>query len=277
MTRPTLVEVPYDLGRRDVNGAAGVPLLAEALHDERSDRVEVAFDDGSRPELRNEIAASMAVVRALADRVRAVVAGGGLPVVLAANCHSSLGTVAGVGGRAGVVWFDAHADFNTPESTASGFFDGMAAALLMGAGWATLRRRVEGLEPVPEERFAYVGMRDPDDGERERLAASRVHQASGLDDLATTLDALREQVDAVYLHIDLDVLDPSAGRANPFAAEGGLQADELARAIDAVAERFAIRAATFTAYWPESDPERAVPNIARMAFDRVVAATTVTA
>ena len=277
MTRPTLVEVPYDLGRRGVNGGAGVPALADALHDERSDRVAVTLEEGERPELRNEIAASMAVVRALAGRVREVVARGSLPVVLAANCHSSLGTVAGVGGGVGVVWFDAHADFNTPESTPSGFFDGMAAAMVTGAGWANLRRQVEGLEPVPEEHFAYVGMRDPDDGERERLAAARVHQASGLADLGTALDALRQRVDAVYVHVDLDVLDPSAGRANPWAVEGGLTADELARAIDAVAERFAIRAAAFTAYWPESDRDRAVPQVARTAFDRIVAAAAVTA
>jgi arginase len=277
VTRPTLIEVPYDLGHEGVNGGAGVALLAEALHDERSDRVAVVLEEGTRAETRNEIAASMAVVRALAGRVREVVAGGGLPVVLAANCHSSLGTVAGLGGGVGVVWLDAHADFNTPESTPSGFFDGMAAALLTGAGWAKLRAQVEGHEPVPEEHFAYVGMRDADDGERERLAASRVHQAAGLDDLATTLDALREPVDAVYLHIDLDVLDPSAGRANPWAVEGGLQADELARAIDLVGERFAVRAAAFTAYWPESDPERRIPPIARTAFERILATRPVTA
>jgi arginase len=277
MRRPTLIEVPYDLGRPGVNGGAGASALAEALHDERSDRIAVALHEGDRPELRNEIAASMAVVQALAARVREVVAGGGFPVVLAANCHSSLGTVAGIGGGVGAVWFDAHADFNTPESTPSGYFDGMAAALLTGAAWATLRAQLEGHEPVPEEHLVLVGMRDPDDGERERLAASRVHQASGLADLGTALEALRERVDAVYLHVDLDVLDPSGGRANPWAVEGGLQADELSRAIDAVGERFAIRAAAFTAYWPESDPDGAVPKIARAAFDRILAATAVTA
>jgi arginase len=277
MTRATLVEVPYDLGRQGVNGGVGATVLAEALHDDRSNRVTVTLEEDDRPELRNEIAASMAVVRALADRVRDVVARGGLPVVLAANCHSSLGTVAGIGGGVGVVWFDAHADFNTSDSTPSGFFDGMAAAMLTGAGWANLRSQVDGLEPVPEEHFVYVGMREPDDGERERLAASHVHQAAGLADLGTALDALRQRVDAVYVHVDLDVLDPSAGHANPWAAEDGLTADELARAIDVVAERFAIRAAAFTAYWPESDPEGAVSRAARTAFDRILAATAVAA
>ena len=111
----------------------------------------------------------------------------------------------------------------------------------------------------------------------QRLAESRVHQASGLDDLGTALDSLRERVSSVYLHVDLDVLDPSVGRANPWAVEGGLRADELLEAIDAVGERFAIRAAAFTAYWPESDPDGAIPGIAHAALDRVLTARPVAA
>jgi arginase len=272
MTRPTLIEVPYDLGRAGVNGGAGASVLAEALQDERCE-LDTVECEGSE---RNEIAASMAVVRALAERVRHGVAGGGFPVVLAGNCHSSLGTVAGIGGGVGAVWLDAHADFNTPDTSTTGFFDGMALALLTGAGWPRLRDQVEGLRPIPEEHVVLVDARDADEGERERLAGSRVRQA-GIEGLTAALDSLRERVDSVYLHVDLDVLDPSAGRANPWSVDGGLQADELAEAIDAVGERFAIRAAAFTAYWPESDPDRAIPVIARAAFDRVLAAAKVAA
>jgi arginase len=267
--RPALVEVPYDLGRAGVNGGAGASALAAALQDERSDRRLLVWDG----EARNEIAASMGVVRELGACVRDVAGAGSLPVVLAGNCHSCLGTVAGVGGDGlGAVWFDAHADFNTPDSTTTGFFDGMALALLTGAGWPRLRESVEGLRAIPEEHVVLVDARDADDGERARLAESRILQASGLDDLGTALDSLHERVSSVYLHIDLDVLDRSAGRANPWAVEGGLPADELLEAIDAVGERFPIRAAAFTAYWPESDPEGAIPAIARAALDRVLTA-----
>jgi arginase len=270
--RPTLVEVPYDLGRADVNGGRGASVLADALQDERCERTAVRWDG----EARNQIAASMAVVQALAARVRDVVREGGFPVVLAGNCHSCLGTVAGIGGGIGAVWLDAHADFNTPDSSTTGFFDGMALALLTGAGWPRLRDQVEGLRPIPEDHVVLADARDADEGERERLAGSRVRQA-GLGDLPAALDSLRERVDAVYLHVDLDVLDPSAGRANPWAVDGGLTADELTKAIDAVGERFAIRAAAFTAYWPESDPDGAVPGVARAALDRILAAGAVTA
>jgi arginase len=271
--RPTLVEVPYDLGRAGINGGRGASALADALQDERSNRRLLVWEG----EARNEIAASMGVVHALATCVRDVVGSGGLPVVLAGNCHSCLGTVAGIDQEGlGAVWLDAHADFNTPDTTTTGFFDGMALALLSGAGWPRLREGVAGLRPIPEEHVVLVDARDADEGERERLAASRIRRA-GQTELTAALDALRERVATVYLHVDLDILDPSAGRANPWAVEGGLGTDELLQAIDAVRERFEIRAVAFTAYWPESDPDGAIPAIARAAFDRVLAASSVAA
>jgi arginase len=261
-----IIEVPYDLGRRGVNGGRGASVLAEAFANGH-DRTLLEVQDESR----NEIAASMAVVRALARQVREVVRRGSFPIVLAGNCHSCLGTVAGIGGGVGTVWFDAHADFNTPDSTRTGFLDGMALAMLTGAGWPRLRAQVEGLSPIPEEHVVLVDARDADDGERERLAASRVRLA-GSDDLEAALDDLHQRVDAVYLHIDVDVLDPSVGRANPWAVGGGLQLEELLEAIDAVCGRFEVRATAFTAYWPDTDPERAISEAARAAFSRLLAA-----
>jgi arginase len=248
------IQVPYHLGHGEGGLAAGVAPLAEAV----AAKPEVVRVERGGP-LHNEIAASFDVVRALATRVRQT---RGFPLVLAANCHSSLGTVAGLRSDVGVVWFDAHGDFNTPDTTESGFFDGMALAMLTGSGWRVLRESVEGLRPVPEERVVLVGARDLDEPEREQLDASRIARPA-LAELPQALDALRELVDAVYVHVDLDVLDPSVGRANWFAADDGLLLPELLDAIDAIAERFTIRAAALTAYAPECDPERAIPAAAR--------------
>ena len=88
---------------------------------------------------------------------------------------SSVGTVAGTGAEGlGVVWLDAHADFDTPEDNLSGFFDVMALAVLTGAGWTALRETVPGFAPVPEEQVRGAGVRDLEPYQRARLGRSAV-------------------------------------------------------------------------------------------------------
>ena len=157
-----LVQVPYHLGREDATLGTGPPLLAEAIGGETA-----VVDRGES--FRNEVQASMAVVRALAAVVRDTLDGGYHPVVLAGNCNSALGTVTGAGEDLGVVWLDAHGDFETDETTTSGFFDGFALAMLTGQGWTAMRR---GLTVVPPHRVVHVGGRDFNPGERERMVAA---------------------------------------------------------------------------------------------------------
>jgi arginase len=268
MTRVVLIEAPYHLGREGVGLGKGVPVLSEALRDGTETRV---VDRGG--EVRNEIAASMDVIRALALEVRRVAEEGVVPVVLAGNCNSALGTVAGLGSPRGlgVVWLDAHADFNTPETSESGFFDGMALAMLTGAGWEQLRKGVPDLWPLPEEQVLLVGARDLGDGERRRLARASLLRA-GAEDVEARLADLAERVGNVYLHVDLDVLDPSAGRANWFACDGGLSVEDVERVVDAVARRFVLAAAALTAYQPDADGDATIPRAARRIFERIVAA-----
>jgi arginase len=263
----TLVQVPYHLGREGGLGK-GVPVLATALADLADENVIVAHE--REPEPANETAGCFDVVRALSTSVSSVVDDGRFPLVLAGNCHSSLGTCAGLGRPVGVVWLDAHADFNTPETTTSGFFDGMALALLTGACWEALRRTVPGHRPVAEEHVVLVA-RDLDPAEEQRLSSSSVLRAE-MDALPDALDRLRERVEDVYLHVDLDVLDESVGRANWFAGEGGATVEQLQAAIDDVGARFTIRAAALTAYTPDTDPEGSIPPAARALADRIVAA-----
>ena len=86
-----------------------------------------------------------------------------------------VGTLGGLGtGPTGVRWFDAHGDFNTPESTLGGFLDGMALAIATGRCWIGLAATVPGFTPVAEENVVLVGARDLDPAEGELLRASRV-------------------------------------------------------------------------------------------------------
>lgn len=262
----TLIQVPYHLGREDVGLARGVPVLADALAEWATNTVAI-----ERPvRFLNEVNASMAVVRALAETVRVTVEGQrSFPLVLAGNCNSSLGTVTGLHGEIGVVWFDAHADFNTPDTTRSGFFDGFALSMLTGTGWAALR---EGLRAIPEENIVLVGARDLDPEEEERLRGSRIARVQPGQSLDAALDALSVRVRSVYVHVDLDVLDPAEGRANWYAADGGLTAGELAAAIADIGVRFSIAAAALTAYAPECDPVGAVPQAAQTIANAICAA-----
>jgi arginase len=248
MSGATLIQVPYHLGRKGVVLGAGPEPLAQAIGGE-----SIVVERSEQ--LTNEISATFDVIRATRGAMRETLEAGGFPLVLAGNCHCALES------EIGIVWFDAHADFHTPDSTTTGFFDGMPLALITGEGWTELRGTIEGLRPVPEDRIVLVGARDLEPTEAARLAASAIARPH-IDSLEAALDDLRTRTDAVYLHIDLDVLDPSEGKANGWAVEGGLTADELESAVEAVRARFDVAAATFSAYDPTVDPDGRIPAVA---------------
>jgi arginase len=122
---------------------------------------------------------------------------------------------------------------------------------------------VPGFYSVAEEDVVLVGVREVDPAEEERLAASDVAVVSaelmehgGLRVLAKALDTLRTRVGRVYVHLDLDVLDAGkVGRANSFAPEGGLSAEELEMALGEVRKRFAVAAAGIASYDPAFDSD----------------------
>jgi arginase len=219
--------------------------------------------------------------RRLARRVRAAAEEGAFPLVLAGNCNSCLGTVAGLDpatAAVGVVWFDAHPDFDTPDRSL-GFFDGMGLAILTGNGWELLRATIPGFLPVAERDVVLVGVRDFEPHQRAPLEGSGLRVLAGSSfapaELAGALDGLRRRIHRVYLHIDLDALDPSEGRANRYAAEGGLSLLQLEEAIDLVFGSFQVAAAAITAYDPEVDEDGRMARSARRVL-RAVARGAVT-
>ena len=249
---------PFHNGLEGVDMGAGPLRLAghPAISDElRGQGWNVHTETIDAPEPTDpEIVRVVEGARRLARRVRAAREIGAFPLVLAGNCNSSLGTVAGLG-RVGVVWFDAHADFDTPDRSL-GFFDGMGLAILTGNGWELLRGTIRGFTPVDEPGVVLVGVRDLENHQRAPLEASAMHvlpgAAFGDGEFARALDELPRRV---YLHIDLDVLDTSEGRANRFAAAGGLSVDRLEWAIETIFERRTVAAAALTAYDPALDDD----------------------
>src|SRR5262249_18264444 len=120
----------------------------------------------------SEAGSAFELIGLVAERVRRAVADDAFPVLLSGSCFAGLGMVTGLEESSpGVVWFDAHGDFNTPESTVDGYFDGMPLAILTGSGWPHLVERV-GVTTVPESAAILAGGRDFDPLEQERVESS---------------------------------------------------------------------------------------------------------
>jgi arginase len=219
VARLRLISWPFDLGVADVGVGAGGRDLArdEQLRARLAEQGwAVSLDtvpgvDERAPETRRVFELN----RRLAHRVRAAVDEGAFPLVLGGNCNSCLGTVSGVRpGRTGVVWFDAHANFDTTDDNLSGYFDVMALTILTGSAWRGLRETIPGFEAVDERDVVLAAVRDLEPYQRDFLERSAVRSVPGaMEGLEPALDDLRDRVDRVYLHLDLDALDAEEARS----------------------------------------------------------------
>jgi arginase len=273
--RHELIEVPAMAGDASHPAAEGAAVLRAALADAgyrpASHRVSV-------PPVGVDLrAASIEVSRRTAEEVRATVGRGRRPVVLAGSCDIAPGLLAGVrDAGCGVIWIDAHGDFNTPESSVSGFWPGMTLAVIVGdCGedvWSALDWR-----PVAPEVVALLGVRSLSPAEEsqrlERSAVQVVRWRDGVaqDDIGTTLDRLARRVERVYVHLDLDALDPSVGSGvvDP-PVPGGLSAPQLSELLDHVQQRFLVAGATIATYTPSKDDGSTLP-IAVASVRRLIA------
>jgi arginase len=207
------------------------------------------------------LAASAAVSRVLQKAVRSAVTAGRLPIVLAGSCDAAIGVAAGLDpGPCGLVWVDAHGDFNTPQSSASGFFPGMSLATVTGHCHQQLWTSLGGRPPIPEELVMLAGVRSLSPAaEARRLHNSAIHvvpweQGTPRGDIAAALDQLASQADQVYLHIDNDAFDPAtAPGVVDEPVPGGLSLAQMEDLIHALAARLPITAATIATYTPAND------------------------
>ncbi len=272
MSAIQLLTVPYDSGHHGVRMGAGPDHLLKAGLEAHLDRAghHVSVEQVKAPasDIPTEIATAFELARILSGSVHRALELNRLPVVLAGNCMTALGTIAGIrSAEPGIIWFDAHGDFNTPETTVGGFLDGMALTTATGRCWAQLASSIRGFQPVNDRNVLMLGARDLDPLEASALNSSDVAWLSPEDmrqSLDPALDALRARVRTVYIHLDLDVLDPSVGKANSYAAPGGLTLEELRTTLGRIVQRFRVGAVALTAYDPACDDDG---RVARAAFD----------
>ena len=267
-----LLAVPYEVGALRMGVGRGPERLIEAGAQEAlgSEGAEVSVETIELQEdLRDRSGASEAkaafeLIGLVSNAVQRAVEDGAFPVLLSGSCFAGIGVVTGLAERSpGVVWFDAHGDFNTPESTIDGYFDGMPLALLTGGAWRTMISGRE-IRTVPESAVVLAGARDFDPLEQLRLDSSSVHRLppAAIDSdgaVARAVDAMDPPPTGLYLHLDLDVLDSEEARVNIYSVPDGLSADQLNSQVRSLLDARPVRAVSLTAYDPECDPEGRVP------------------
>lgn len=274
-----MVLAPYHAGSFGVRVGAG-PIrlmddgLEHALHRAGFDTSVCRIERVD--EVEGEIGRSFELMRRIAAAVAEAREAGAFPLVLAGNCNSSVGATAGVGEpEAGLIWFDAHPDFDTPDEHRSGYFDGMGVATLAGRCWHALAATIPGFEPIAAGRIVYCGIRDFEPGQLEKVRACGIAAATGNTNARTDyLPALIAYLEALPLtsamiHIDMDCLDISVGQANEYAVPGGLSAGELLRCLDAVCERMRPLSLTIASFNPDLEGADRISQAAIEAAVRV--------
>ncbi|GAA0347148.1 GNAT family N-acetyltransferase [Actinoallomurus spadix] len=235
----TVIEVPQWQGSSSPAAhrlRAGARLLAGLLPTADRRTVDVADEAGA------------AALAGNARRIRAVLerADGRFTVTLGGDCGVELEPIAAAARRYGdrltVVWFDAHGDLNTPASSPSGAFHGMVLRTLLGDGPVGLVPD----RPLKPSQVVLAGVRDLDPAEHDYAAAAGIPTAGDPDALVEAVG----DASAVYVHIDLDVLDPSVFRSVGLPTPGGLTPDRLLAMVTALARRFEVAGLGITEYEP---------------------------
>ncbi len=272
-----LLLVPYDSGQRGVRMGAGPERLCEDGLKKHLVRQGHSVDEQTIEPVssgwRAEVQTSFELMRAVAEHVRAARGAGRFPLVLSGNCNAAIGAIGGLGAGTGVIWLDAHGDFNTPQTTTSGFFDGMTLATVTGRCWVEMARRIEGFEPVPDQDVVLIGAHDLDPGEEVALARSkivRLNVKNALAEIEPILETLAQTTKKIYLHLDLDALDAAEGRANSFAVPNGFSRQNLEALVATAARLVPIEAMTIASYDPTFDPEKTVRDLAMQSASLVL-------
>ena len=252
LVRVALIKMPY-VGERNVPDTSRGPdyleqggiqklLEAQGIQTKPVSATALTADEEKAYGSWNKLALASGDLAKLVSEERR---SGYLPVGLLANCNGILGMLSGLQHsgpgakplRVGMVFIDAHGDFNTPETTLSGMLGGMPVAIAAGQCLTRMRLKA-GLEPaVPTRHIVEMCVRDTDPLEQELLDRSDIQQLT-LEDVRTRsanlhreMKRLSEATDVIYIHVDMDALDPREVPGHPLTVPGGPTSAELATAL----------------------------------------------
>ena len=262
-----IIGFPMDLGadRRGVDMGPSALRIAEIDNRIRSLGYNV-IDEGDvpvrRPENLDVEHASLKYLQPIAEScemlaatVRRVLDNGGFPLVLGGDHSMSIGTLAGLAGhcrdhdkRLGVLWIDAHADINTPDSSPSGNIHGMPVAASIGIGHEALTSVGGPYRKLDPEDIVMIGLRSVDLGEKQliREKSIRAYTMTDIDRIRMfrvineSLDYLMSRVDHIHVSFDLDSIDPEIVPGVGTPVPGGLTYREAHFMMETIAERGAL-------------------------------------
>lgn len=272
----SIIGMPMDLGqmRRGVDMGpsairyAGIYERLKPLFNEIHDlgdipvgRPEVVVDQESN--LRNlDLVAEKSTL--LAEKVDEVIESGAFPLVLGGDHSIAIGTLAGVSKHyknLGVIWYDAHGDLNTAETSPTGNIHGMPLAVSLGIGHSLLTQILNYTPKVNPENVVIIGARALDDGEKELIKEKgiKVYTMHEIDRLGMTkvmeetIAYLKEKTDGVHLSLDLDGLDPGDAPGVGTPVMGGISYRESHLAMEMLEEAKIITSAEFVEVNPILD------------------------
>lgn len=241
--------------------AAMAPEVASLTRPEK--RVRVPFLPRDR-----YLTAARESCRTLADAVTSSLEDGARCLIVGGECTIVAGTIPGalaVEPDLVLAYFDAHGDYNTLATTPSHFVGGMCLAHVCGRRLAPLLW--PGARSISEERVALIGARDLDPGEAENLARSKVKQIpfDKSADAPGLIAVIRRK--PVWVHVDIDVVDPVEIPAVDFPVAGGPSLRALCDLLGAIASASRVRGVEICGYDPRKDkgPRSIVPSLARIA------------
>lgn len=273
----SIIGVPMDLGqtRRGVDMGpsviryAGIVEKLKSIGFEVEDRGDIEIGRPSELDVKNEdnlkdLEVVLKGNQNLANEVLDVIKEGSFPLVLGGDHSIAIGTLAGVADKndnLGVIWYDAHGDLNTGETSPSGNIHGMPLSVSLGIGHPSLTE-IGGYAPkVKPENIVIIGARSLDIGERKLIKEKgiKVYTMHEIDRMGMSkvmeeaIEYVSKNTDGVHLSLDLDALDPIDAPGVGTPVIGGPSYRETHLAMEMLAEKGIITSAEFVEVNPILD------------------------
>ena len=276
----TVIFSPYHVGiRGHAVGAGPSRVRDQGLITALQEEVGISVHEreiGPVDDFEGDIGRSFEIFRRTAELVTAARNAKSFPVILSGNCSASVGVLAGLRGSTelgntdvGCIWFDAHDDFNVPDTVLSGYFDSMPIAIMAGQCWKALAGTIPGFKPLDLKRFVHCGLRDVNEMEHARVIEAGYPVVWGgaakhvdfPEELSKVLE--KRQTDASMVHVDLDCLDATVGQVNKFEPTPcGVSEDDLMQCLKMLPTKVHPVSLTIASFDPAYDHGNKISGIA---------------